>query len=317
MNRKFGIDVSKWQGDFNFEKAVAEGVEFVILKAGGGDDCLYKDSKFESNYNKCRTLGIPVGAYFFGRATTIDKAREEAYYFISLLKDKQFEYPVYYDVEGRMVTETVTDTLTDIVVTFCNIMEDAGYWVGIYSSQSYFNCKMYDDLLTRYSHWVACWGKSFPELCSKSEVQMWQFGGDTNKIRTNKIAGVTCDQNYCYYNYPTEIKNKGLNGFSIYKNESESIQHDKTIDELAEEVLEGKWGNGDERKSRLTTAGYDYESIQSKVNILLTKKSDTEIAKEVIAGKWGNGKERKNKITYAGYDYDNIQTIVNNMMKGK
>lgn len=69
MSQKFGIDVSHWQGDFNFARAKSnEGVEFAILKAGGGDAGLYKDSKFEANYEKCEDCGLPKGAYFYGKA---------------------------------------------------------------------------------------------------------------------------------------------------------------------------------------------------------------------------------------------------------
>ena len=85
-------------------------------------------------------------------------------------------------------------------------------------------------------------------------------------------------------------------------------------------MIAGKWGNGSERKKKLTAAGYDYDAIQKIVNSMLSgttttnKKSNNEIAKEVIAGKWGNGADRKNKLTAAGYNYDAIQKIVNGML---
>lgn len=317
--KQFGIDISCWQGEFDFEKAIKgdKPVEFAILKAGGGDDGLYKDSKFERNYAECKRLGLPVGAYFFGRATTINKAREEAYYFISLLKDKQFEYPVYYDVEAKMVTQTNKNTLTDIVLTFCKTLEDAGYWVGIYASQSCFDSELNDSQLSKYSHWVASWGRQVPDLKSKNETQLWQFGGEVNKMRTNKIAGVICDQNYCYVDYPSEIKHRGLNGFSAAAENTEVEINKKVckpINEVAQEVIDGKWGNGKERKEKLTQAGYDYNIVQKTVNELMTKKSNMEIAKEVIAGKWGNGQDRKNRLIKAGYNYDAIQREVNNLM---
>lgn len=92
---------------------------------------------------------------------------------------------------------------------------------------------------------------------------------------------------------------------------------DKSITELAEEVIAGKWGNGDERKTNLTNAGYNYTTVQNEVNAILNqnKKSVTEIAKEVIAGKWGNGEERKSKLANAGYDYNTVQTEVNRLLK--
>ena len=58
--KKFGIDISRWQGDFDFNKAVAEGVEFAIIKGGGGDAGLYTDAKFERNYREAKAKGLPV-----------------------------------------------------------------------------------------------------------------------------------------------------------------------------------------------------------------------------------------------------------------
>ena len=87
----FGIDVSKWQGDFDFEAALNEGWEFAVLKGGGGDDGLYVDGRFEENYNKTKKLKIPVGCYFFGYAKNGDEAKKEAEYFYeNCLKGKKF-----------------------------------------------------------------------------------------------------------------------------------------------------------------------------------------------------------------------------------
>lgn len=99
----------------------------------------------------------------------------------------------------------------------------------------------------------------------------------------------------------------------------------KTIDEIAREVISGKWGNGAERKKHLIAAGYDYSAVQAKVNELCgkkvtpaptpKKKSNTEIAREVIAGEWGNGAARKERLKKAGYNYSAIQAIVNKLCK--
>lgn len=313
--KRFGIDVSHWQGDFDFARAKSkEGVEFAIIKAGGGDAGLYKDSKFEANYKKCEDCGLPKGAYFYGNAKSTAEAKKEAEYFISILKGKRYEYPVFYDVEGKMITQNDRATLTEIVKTFCSLVEAAGYWVGIYSSESFFNSEMNDGELTRYSHWVARWGKSKPAPTSGAETQMWQFGGETNLIRSNKINGQTCDQDYCYVDYPVKIKAAGLNG---YAKGSNSAPAKKSNEEIASEVISGRWGNGAERKEKLTKAGYNYSEIQSIVNAKVgtpEKKSVDEIAKEVIRGDWGNGTERKARLSAAGYDYAAIQHRVNELL---
>ena len=93
----------------------------------------------------------------------------------------------------------------------------------------------------------------------------------------------------------------------------------KSIDELAREVIAGNWGNGQDRKNRLTSAGYDYSAVQAKVNELMggikSTKSVDQLAHEVIYGYWGNGQDRKNLLTAAGYDYNIIQARVNELLK--
>lgn len=94
----------------------------------------------------------------------------------------------------------------------------------------------------------------------------------------------------------------------------------KTLEEVAKDVLNGKYGNGSARKRKLISEGYDYAEVQAKVNELLeakskTKKTTTEIAKEVLDGKWGNGSARKKALTDAGYNYATIQRKVNELSK--
>lgn len=129
-------------------------------------------------------------------------------------------------------------------------------------------------------------------------------------------------------------KTRYLNNSSVYaffrpkwnssglSNSDSTKKNMKTVDELANEVISGKWGVGDDRKERLKNAGYNYTAIQNKVNEKLLGrktqlKSTEEIAKEVIAGKWGSGEERKRKLAAAGYDYNAVQLLVNTMMAGK
>lgn len=93
----------------------------------------------------------------------------------------------------------------------------------------------------------------------------------------------------------------------------------KSVDTLAQEVINGKWGTGTTRKQKLEAAGYDYEAVQARVNQILTgssstKKSIDTIAREVIAGKWGNGTDRKSRLQAAGYDYNAVQARVNQLL---
>lgn len=224
MNKKFGIDISKWQKGINLEQVKKEGVEFAILKIGGSDAGRYSDKQFETYYKKCKALGIPVGCYYFGRDLDVASAIASADHMISLMKGHQFEYPVYYDVEGAMVTKTSKENLTKIVKAFCERVEAAGYWVGIYASLSVFNSEMDSNALSHFCKWVAAYRKTKP-----ANYDMWQFGGETNVIRSNKICGRVVDQDYCYVDYPSQIKEKGLNGWNNTPKQVIKIQIAKPI----------------------------------------------------------------------------------------
>lgn len=308
--KTFGIDISRWQGSFDFDKAISEGVEFAIIKGGGGDDGLYVDSKFTTNYDTAKAKGLPIGVYWFSKALTVDAAKSEAeYFYANVLKGRKFELPVYIDVENKTQLAVGKRLLTDIIKAWCSYLEEKDYWVGIYSSKSFFSTYMYDEELTCYAHWVASWTKT----CSYTPTScfgMWQFGGETNLIRTNKVAGQTCDQDYMLVDYPTLIKAAGKNGYGVTAT--------KSVDELAQEVINGQWGNGDDRKARLTAAGYDYAAVQAKVNAMLAAPSvDIDaLAREVIRGDWGNGTERKTRLTaeYGSAVAQSVQDRVNQLL---
>lgn len=264
--KKFGIDISKWQGNFDFKKAIKEGVTFAILKGGGGDDGLYTDAKFEKNYAEAKKNNIPVGTYWFSKALSREDAEKEAdYFYRNVLRKKQFELPIFIDVEHKDMLALGKDALTEIVKVWCEKIETLGYWVGIYSTVYAFSAYMNDNELERYTHWVAQWA----EECTykKPEVMgIWQFGGETNLIRKNTVADVVCDQNYMYRDFPTLIKERGLNGFDL---DEPLVTIPKSVETLAKEVIDGKWGNGNERKILLENAGYDYEDVQSLVNLII------------------------------------------------
>lgn len=259
---RFGIDISSHQGNFDIASAVkAHGVQFVIAKIGGGDKVCYKDKQFESNYKKCKELGIPMGCYFFGHALTMDKAKEEVAYWLDLMAGKQFEFPVIYDVEGDML-KIGKRTLTNIIKYVMSELEKHGYWAGIYSSLSAYNSNMYDVELRPYTHWVACWGKNKPMLNNGGATQIWQNSS------SNIINGQRVDTDYCYVDYyEATIKKRGLNGYGLSNLPTEHKK--KTTREIALEVIDGKWGNGAERKQRLTAAGYNYRTVQNMVNKIL------------------------------------------------
>ena len=311
--QKFGIDLSKWQKGFNFDKALAEGVEFVILR---GAYATSKDSCFETFYKQCKDKNIPVGAYHYSMARNTAEAKAEAEFMLNVLKGKQFEYPIYLDVEDKVQKALGKDTLTAIIQTYCDTLEKSGYYVGIYSTYLFLRDYTNIDSLDRYDKWIAQWSI---KCTSPKPYGMWQFGGETNNLRSNIVAGVVCDQDYCYKDYPLIMRNNGLNGFKKHtpsNTDVTEVKPVKSVTELAQEVIDGLWGNGEDRKARLTDAGYDYKAVQAEVNRLLQPKKKTvdELAREVIQGKWGTGANRKQRLTQAGYDYNAVQKRVNKLM---
>ena len=123
------------------------------------------------------------------------------------------------------------------------------------------------------------------------------------------------------YNYSqVQAKVNELLGVSV---STPTPKPTKTVDQLAQEVIAGKWGTGNDRKNRLTAAGYNATAVQNKVNELLgastakpntPSKSIDQIAREVIQGKWGNGADRKARLKAAGYNYSEVQRKVNELL---
>jgi lysozyme len=206
--RIFGIDISKWQRGFNFNNAKKEGVQFCILRGAYGSS---KDTEFESHYKNAKALGMGVGVYQYTLAINEAQAKAEAQYLINnCLKGKQFEYPIYIDVEDSRLKYLGKSKVASIIATWCNELEKAGYYAGIYTNPNWLQRYIDNSVLKKYDLWLASWSKIQP---TNYTYGLWQFGGETNYLRSNKVAGVVCDQNYALKDYPTTMRVKGLNGF--------------------------------------------------------------------------------------------------------
>lgn len=255
--RKFGIDVSKWQGaNFDFARAKNEDkVEFVILRGAyscpGVKNNGGRDTQFLNYYEKCKALGLPVGIYQYSMATTVEQAREEAkFLYNNVLKGRQFELPIYIDVEDKVQLALSKQALTDIVKAWCEYLEAKKYWVGIYAGKYTFRDQLDDTQLKRYTHWLAMWTKE----CTyedKSVLGMWQFGGETNVLRSTQVAGQTVDQNYMYVDFPALIKKNKLNGFG----------NNATVTTTAPTATTISFKKGDKVKLKTGATYYNGQSI--------------------------------------------------------
>lgn len=202
-----GIDVATFQKKIDWKKVKADGIQFAMIRGGYGKNSSQKDEYFETNYKNAKAAGMPVGVYHYSYATTVEGAKKEADFCLSYLKGKQFEYPIAYDVEDTSQAHLSKTALTNIVKAFCTKVQNAGYYVVIYASKSWLTDKLDMNVLKNFDVWVAQYND---EVTYKGNYGMWQY---SSKGRVSGISG-SVDMDYAYKNYPSIIKNAGLNGFS-------------------------------------------------------------------------------------------------------
>lgn len=236
------IDVSEWQGRIDWEKVKGQ-IDGAILRCGyGGDYPHQDDSEFKRNADECTRLGIPFGVYIYSYADTIEKAKSEANHALRLVKHYKLAYPVYLDLEETGTHQGAVER----AIVFGDIIEKAGYWCGVYANLNWWN--NYLKGLDRFTKWVA----QYNSTCQYTgrHLDMWQY---TSRGFVDGIQG-GIDMNECYRDFPAEI----LGGVK-----PEKVEPVKTTDQLVDEVLAGKHGNGADRKASL---GDRYEEVQEAVN---------------------------------------------------
>ena len=201
-----GIDVSVHNGNIDWNKVKADGIEFAILRAGFGRLEKQKDEKFEQNYAGAKAVGIPVGAYWYSYAMDEDEARLEADVFLKVIKGKQFEMPVYFDLEEKKQFDLGKEKVSAIMRAFLEKVEKAGYFVGLYGSASSLTTHTADDIKSRYTIWLAHW---VDKTNYSGAYGIWQY---SEKGKVDGING-NVDLDICYKDFTTIIKGKGLNGW--------------------------------------------------------------------------------------------------------
>lgn len=216
-----GIDVSKHNGIIDWSKAKKD-IDFAIIRAGYGRLTSQKDIKFEKNYQGCVDNNILKGAYWYSYATTVSDIQTEAKVFLSVIKGKKFEYPVYLDIEEQSQASLSSTTINAMIKAFCAILEDNGYFVGVYSYDSFFN-KVSTDVQSRYSLWVANTSRT-PQIAKAYGIHQHSFKGSVSGIKG------AVDLNNCYIDYPSIIKANGFNGYSKASNYHYDVNNDGKVD---------------------------------------------------------------------------------------
>ena len=262
-----GIDISSYNAGISFTQ-IKKQFDFAILRGGytgyGANRTKNKDSSFESYYKQAKSANIPVGCYWYSCANDYAGGAAEAkFLYENCLKNKKFEFPIYIDIEEVRWQLGNKKGVTDAIIGFCETLEKLGYYCGVYSSTYWFNNHIDTGRLSKYTKWVADWRGTKPTF-NFNGFGMWQYS------EKGDCGGKKVDLNVAYVDFPTIIKNGGFNG---YKKTEEKPQNTakKSVDEIAQECIDGKWGAGAVRKNKLTNAGYDYDVVQQRVNEILAE----------------------------------------------
>lgn len=189
-NKKVGIDVSKWNGDIDWDKVKNAGVDFAIVRAGyrgSVTGSLVEDPYFRTNMQSAAASGVPVGVYFFTQAVNEVEAVEEASAVLKLISEYHLDYPIYIDTEGAggngRADGLDAETRTLVCEAFCRTISNAGYRAGVYASRNWLNNNLQTERLQQYETWLAEY-RGVPLY--QGYYQMWQY---TSKGRIDGIEG--------------------------------------------------------------------------------------------------------------------------------
>ena len=243
---KKGIDVSKHNGTIDFTKVKNSGIEFVIIRVGwiGNKENHTLDEKFIENYNNAKTAGLKVGFYIYSYVENETAMLSAINWVKNQISGKTRELPIFLDLEDKQISGLSKEQQTNLCKYFCDNFENS----GIYANLDWFKNKLNVSELTKYKIWLAQWTNN-SNHSAEFKVDLWQYSSK------GKVDGITgnVDMNYC------------LN----CKENTEEITGQKTIEEIANAVIRGEYGNGEERRQKLTSEGYNYNEVQAKVNELL------------------------------------------------
>lgn len=201
-----GIDVSVWNGTINWFQVKSK-IDFAILRVGYGREVSQKDAKFEANYSGCKANKIPVGGYWYNYAKTVEDAKREADACLKCLAGKNLDYPLWYDIEENSVFATGKDNVSKIADTFCTILKEAGYKVGIYSSYYAFQTYFTEDVKKKYDIWLAHVGNGGVPLSNTGypgHKEMWQYSWKGNYPG----IGGDVDEDWSYVDYAKKEEEK-------------------------------------------------------------------------------------------------------------
>lgn len=299
-----GVDISSYQA--GIEK-FGNDIDFVICKATEGIG--YVDKYCDALYQRAKRDGKLLGVYHFARPYLSGNTAEgEAEWFVKNIKGYLNEAILVLDWEAESKSDTAyAKRFLD------KVYELTGIKPLVYASSSVINSYDWKAVVEAdYGLWVAQYGTDNGQAQQEPFIKDWGFYALWQYTSKGRIEGYNydIDKNYFYGDKETWLKyanSTGVENIEIPNNK-------KTIDQVAQDVINGVYGDGDERYTKLSNEGYNYDEVQNKVNEILnnqSRKSIDEIVDEVIAGKWGNDQDRYNSLQKAGYNASEVQNKVN------
>lgn len=184
---KTGIDVSRHDGDIDWQKVKDDGIEFAIIRVGYGGDYLSQDDiKAAYNMDECERLGIPYGVYLYSYSLELSEVEEEIAHTLRMIQGRNPVMGVYFDMEDAdgykqdhgMPSKEI---LNDMCIKYVQGITDAGYKAGVYASKYWFTNTLTNSTLDEYLKWVAQWSD---KNTYEGKFDMWQYtsNGSVNGI---------------------------------------------------------------------------------------------------------------------------------------
>lgn len=247
-----GIDVSEHNGKIDFAKVKNAGINFVIIRIGwiGNKENHTLDKKFIENYNNAKACGLKVGFYVYSYVENETAMLSAINWIKNQILGKTRELPIFLDVEDKQISGLSKELQTNLCKYFCDNFENS----GVYANLDWFKNKLNVNDLTNYKIWLAQW-TSAENHSADFKVDLWQY---SSKGKVDGISG-NVDMNYC------------LN----CEENSEQMTGQMSLTDVANAVIRGDFGNGEERKTKLANAGYNYNEVQAKVNEIMGVSSVT------------------------------------------
>ena len=263
MGEVFGIDVSHHNGRIDWESVARDDKKFAILKCQYEAQSHRIDEYFEYNYAEAGKYGLARGVYIYIARASMENPVADAQALLNHLNGRKLEYGIWLDLEDKSLEAKGKAYILNLAHLYADIFIKAGYYVGIYCNKDWYSRLIHDDLKRDYDFWIARYPRNDAGVYNKNSslkpsaqwACAWQYSsrGNVPGIKTRVDLDVDFD---------------GIISLMA------QTPIPKSIAEIAQEVIEGKWGTKNTkptRKELLTRAGYDYEKVQAKVNELVHK----------------------------------------------